>query len=98
MAAYPLCLGRIGGQEGEDFGPECACAGDVARGFALLRLGGERVDLLCVDQGVAARTGACAAWEGSAAGGAVCGSRHDGWTRPRGCWCVRVAWAVPFEM
>jgi hypothetical protein len=51
-----------------------------------------------VDQGVTARTGTSAAWEGSAAGGAVLGNRHDGWTRSRGCWCVRVAWGARFEM
>ena len=71
MAAYPLRLGGVWRQEGERLGPERTCAGDVARGFALLCLGGEVVDARCVNQRVAARTGACATAKWSATGGAV---------------------------
>ena len=63
MVAHPLGLCGVGGQEVEGLGPELACTRDIAGRFALLRLGGEGVDLLCVDESMAARAGARASGE-----------------------------------
>ncbi len=77
MAFYPFCLRSGGRQEGKCFAPERAGAGDVAGCFTLFGFGGERVQPLCVDQGVAARAGTRTARERRAAGGAVCGSSFE---------------------
>jgi hypothetical protein len=53
MAAYPLRLRRVGRQQGKCFAPESAGAADVSGCFALFGFGRERVQPLCVDQGVA---------------------------------------------